>query len=45
MFNLLAGPQRLGRVEKVLPEHRERLIPPTETSSMFVARLLSADGT
>ena len=44
MFNLLTGPQLLERVEAVLPAHRERLYPPTETLSMFVAQVLSADG-
>lgn len=44
MFNLLTGPQLLDRVEELLPEHRERLFPPTETLSMFVAQALSADG-
>jgi hypothetical protein len=44
MFNLLTGPQLLERVEVALPEHRERLYPPTETLSMFVAQVLSADG-
>ncbi len=44
MFNLLTGPQLLERVEAALPEHRERLYPPTETLSMFVAQVLSADG-
>ena len=44
MFNLLTGPQLLGRVEELLPDHRERLFPPTETLSMFVAQVLSADG-
>jgi hypothetical protein len=43
MFNLLTGPQLLGRVEVLLPEHRERLFPPTETLSMFLAQALSAD--
>ncbi len=42
-FNLLTGPQFLGQVESLLPEHRERLFPPTETLSMFVAQALSAD--
>ena len=42
-FNLLTGPQLLDRVEALLPEHRERLFPPTETLSMFLAQLLSAD--
>ena len=44
MFNLLTAPQLLDRVEALLPEHRERLFPPTETLSMFVAQVLSADG-
>ena len=44
MFNLLTGPQLLDRVEALLPEHRERLFPPTETLSMFVAQVLSANG-
>ena len=44
MFNLLTGPQLLDRVEQLLPEHRERLFPPTETLSMFLAQALSADG-
>ncbi len=44
MFNLLTGPQLLDRVEAALPEHRERLFPPIETLSMFLAQALSADG-
>jgi hypothetical protein len=44
MFNLLTGPQLLDRVEALLPEHRERLFPPTETLSLFLAQALSADG-
>ena len=44
MFNLLTGPQLLDRIEALLPEHRERLYPPTETLSMFLAQALSADG-
>ena len=43
-FNLLTGPQLLGDVEGLLPDHRERLFPPTETLSMFLAQALSADG-
>ena len=42
-FNLLTGPDLLNDVEALLPEHRERLFPPTETLSMFVAQALSAD--
>jgi len=44
MFNLLTSPQLLDRVEKLLPVHRERLFPPTETLSMFLAQSLSEDG-
>jgi hypothetical protein len=43
-FNLLTGPQLLDRVEAQLPGHRERTFPPTETLSMFLAQVLSADG-
>ena len=42
-FNLLTGPELLGEVESLLPEHRERLFPPTETLSMFLTQALSAD--
>jgi hypothetical protein len=42
-FNLLTSPELLGEVESLLPEHRERLFPPTETLSMFLAQALSAD--
>lgn len=44
MFNLLTGPQLFEQVEAQLPAHRERLFPPTETLSMFLAQSLSADG-
>lgn len=43
-FNLLTGPELFGQVESLLPQHRERLFPPTETLSMFLAQALSADG-
>jgi hypothetical protein len=42
-FNLLTGPELLNKVESLLPAHRERLFPPTETLSMFLAQALSAD--
>ena len=42
-FNLLTGPEFLDQVENLLPEHRERLFPPTETLSMFLAQAMSAD--
>lgn len=44
MFHLLTGPQLLERVDALLPAHRERLFPPKETLSMFLAQALSADG-
>lgn len=42
-FNLLTGDALLDKVEELLPEHRERLYPPTETLSMFLAQAMSAD--
>ena len=42
-FDLLTGPELLEEVESLLPQHRERLFPPTETLSMFLAQALSAD--
>ena len=42
-FNLLTGPELLDKVESVLPQHRERRFPPTETLSMFLSQALSAD--
>ncbi|OGI40899.1 MAG: hypothetical protein A2140_08105 [Candidatus Muproteobacteria bacterium RBG_16_62_13] len=42
-FNLLTSPELLDQVESLLPEHRERLFPPTETLSMFLSQALSAD--
>lgn len=44
MFNLLTGPQLFDHIETLLPAHRERLFPPTETLSMFLAQALSIDG-
>jgi hypothetical protein len=43
-FNLLTGDELLSVIESVLPDHRERLYPPTETLAMFLAQALSADG-
>jgi hypothetical protein len=42
-FNLLTSAQLLDTVESLLPEHRERLFPPTETLSLFITQALSAD--
>ena len=44
MFNILTGAQMFDCVESLLPEHRERLFPPTQTSSMFLTQALSDDG-
>jgi hypothetical protein len=42
-FNLLTSDALLSKVEEQLPAHRERLFPPTETLSMFLAQAMSAD--
>jgi len=42
-FNLLTSPKLLSTVGELLPEHRERLYPPTETLSMFLAQALNED--
>ena len=42
-FNLLTSTELLSEVERLQPEHRERLYPPTETLSMFLAQALSED--
>ena len=43
-FNVLTSPQLLQTTEALLPEHRERLYPPTVTLSMFMRQVLQADG-
>jgi hypothetical protein len=43
-FNLLSGPELLETAEAHLPEHRERLYPPTVTLSMFMRQVLNEDG-
>ncbi len=43
-FNLLTSPELLQTTEALLPEHRERLYPPTVTLSMFMRQVLEADG-
>ena len=43
LFNLLTSEQMLDQVESLLPEHRERLFPPSEVLSMFIAQVLSED--
>jgi len=42
-FNALTGPGFLDLVEDLLPEHRERRFPPTETLSMFMAQAMNSD--
>ncbi len=42
-FNLLTSDQLLDTVESLLPEHRERQYPPTETLSLFLSQAMSAD--
>jgi hypothetical protein len=42
-FNLVTNDLIFDEVERLLPLHRERLFPPTETLAMFVTQALSAD--
>ena len=42
-FDLLTSPELLDKVDSLLPEHRERLFPPTETLSLFLTQALSSD--
>ncbi|WP_370872702.1 IS4 family transposase [Methylicorpusculum sp.] len=42
-FNLLTSDLLFDELEKRLPEHRQRLFPPTETLAMFIAQAMSAD--
>lgn len=42
-FNVLTGPELLEVTEAHLPEHRERLYPPTVTLAMFLRQALAAD--
>jgi hypothetical protein len=43
-FNVLTGPLLLELTEAHLPEHRERLYPPTVVLSMFLKQALEEDG-
>jgi hypothetical protein len=43
-FNLLTGTELLQATETQLPQHRERLYPPTVALSMFMRQVLDADG-
>jgi hypothetical protein len=42
-FNVLTSPELLEVTEELMPEHRERLYPPTVTLSMFMRQVLEAD--
>lgn len=43
-FNMLTSPDLLDALEALLPDnHRERLFPPTETLSMFLAQAMKPD--
>jgi len=43
-FNALTSPELLEVTEAHLPDHRERLYPPTQTLSMFLKQVLEQDG-
>lgn len=43
-FNVLTGPELIEITEAHLPEHRERLYPPTVALSMFLRQTLATDG-
>lgn len=43
-FNVLTSPELLQTTEALLPEHRERLYPPTVALSMFMRQVLDSDG-
>jgi hypothetical protein len=43
-FNVLTSPELLDMTEALLPEHRERLHPPTAALSMFMRQVLQTDG-
>ncbi len=43
-FNVLTSPELIDKSESLMPEHRERLYPPTVTLSMFMQQALQADG-
>ena len=42
-FNVLTSPEMLETTERLMPEHRERLYPPTVALSMFMRQALDAD--
>ena len=42
-FNVLTSPRLLETTEELMPDHRERLYPPTVALSMFMRQVLEAD--
>jgi len=42
-FNILTNDDLFDKLEELLPEHRERLLTPTETLSMFLAQVVNPD--
>ncbi len=42
-FNVLTSPEMLETTERLMPEHRERVYPPTVALSMFMRQVLDAD--
>ena len=42
-FNILTGSELFDPLEALLPAHRERQFPPTETLAMFLRQALSED--
>jgi hypothetical protein len=42
-FNILTGSELFDPLEALLPSHRERRFPPTETLAMFLRQALSED--
>lgn len=42
-FNLLTAPELFDAIESLLPPHRERLFPPTETLALFLAQAMHPD--
>lgn len=43
IFNLLTSDLLFDEIESLLPQHRERCFPPTETLAMFVSQSLNSD--
>ena len=42
-FNILTNDNLFDKLEELLPEHRERVFPPTETLSMFLSQVINPD--